>query len=132
MKTFPHKKVLVVDDMKLARLRVRKVCEELGFAVISEAANGAEAWQMIGDLRVSPDLILTDYNMPDMNGLQFLERIRKHEIIGKIPVIFITSEGEKEIIVSAVTQGVTDFVIKPFTDQLLTEKIQFVMNKKSE
>ena len=130
MRTFPGKCVLIVDDMKLARLRVRKVCEDMGFYPISEAASGAEAWQGIGDLRVKPDLILTDYNMPDMNGIQFLERVRKHEEISGVPVIFITSEGEKELIITAVSLGVTDFVVKPFADHLLVEKIQSVMTRK--
>lgn len=120
--------VLIVDDMKLARVRVKQACERIGLKIFQEAANGAEAWAKITSGYV-PGLILTDFNMPDMNGLQFLDLVRKHDSMKEIPVVMITSESEKQVILTAVNLGVTEFVIKPFSDEMLTNKISSVLEK---
>ena len=122
--------VLIVDDMKLARVRLAKVCQTLGFKSIIEAANGREAWQAITGNNLKPKLILTDYNMPDMNGMEFLETVRANELIKSVPVIFITAESQIESIMTAVSKGVTEFIIKPFTDDVLVSKIKYIMTPK--
>jgi two-component system chemotaxis response regulator CheY len=121
--------VLIIDDMKLVRLRLFQLCTKLGFKNILEAENGLTAWQTITNNNAIPNLILTDYNMPDMNGLKFLELVRSHEATKNIPVIFITAEGEKNLIVDALSLGVTDFVVKPFSDDVLTEKIKSAVSR---
>lgn len=121
--------VLIVDDMKLARLRLVKVCQTLGFKSIIEAANGKEAWQAIASNNLKPNLILTDYNMPDMNGMQFLETVRANELTKDVPVMFITSESQMDLIMAAVSMGVTEFVVKPFHDDVLITKIRNIMTK---
>jgi two-component system chemotaxis response regulator CheY len=122
--------VVIVDDMKLARLRLVKVCQTLGFKQIIEAANGKEAWQAIATHNMRPNLILTDYNMPDMNGMQFLETVRNNELTKTVPVMFITSESQMDLIMAAVSMGVTEFVVKPFADEVLINKIKGILAKK--
>jgi two-component system chemotaxis response regulator CheY len=122
--------VVIVDDMKLARLRLIKVCQTLGFKEIIEASNGKEAWQTIAARNLKPNLILTDYNMPDMNGMQFLEIVRSNELTKTVPVMFITSESQMDLIMTAVSMGVTEFVVKPFADDVLVNKIKNIMTKK--
>ncbi len=80
MQLLENASVLVVDDMKLARLRLKEVCETVGFKNILEATNGKEAWKQLADAKTPPVLILTDFNMPDMDGLGFLELVRKNEV----------------------------------------------------
>ena len=127
----PDMKVLIVDDMKLARVRVRQACERIGLKNFQEATNGNEAWNIIKNGYL-PALILTDFNMPDMNGLQFLDLVRKHEALKEIPVVMITSESEKQVILTAVNLGITEFVIKPFSDEALSTKITTAIGKKSK
>jgi len=122
--------VVIVDDMKLARLRLVKVCQSLGFKNIIEAANGKEAWQAIASNNLKPNLILTDYNMPDMNGMQFLETVRSNDHTKGVPVMFITSESQMDLIMTAVTMGVTEFVVKPFHDDVLITKIKNILAKR--
>jgi len=74
-------------------------------------------------MKPAPDLILTDYNMPDMNGMEFLNLARKSEAHLKTPVVFITSESDKSLILNAVMLGATDYVVKPFQDEVLSKKI---------
>jgi PleD family two-component response regulator len=119
--------VLIVDDMKLARLKLSQICKNLGFTQILEAANGEEAMTILG--KIKPVLILSDYNMPVMNGLELLQRVRETPAMVKIPVIFITSESERTLILSAVTLGVAEYVVKPFTDEILQQKIKEVLSK---
>jgi two-component system chemotaxis response regulator CheY len=121
--------VLIIDDMKLVRLRLFQLCTKLGFQNILEAENGQLAWQKLSAKNAIPDIILTDYNMPDMNGLEFLEKVRSHETTKNVPVIFITAEGEKNLLIEALTLGVTDFVVKPFSDDVLTEKIKAAIGR---
>ena len=129
MKTFPNTPVMIVDDMKLARLRLRKICEAMAFNPIWEAGSGKEAWDLIQKKTAAPVLILSDYNMPEMNGMEFLEKVRNNPDTEDTPVVFITSEGEREKIVAAVSMGVTAYVVKPFSDEVMADKIQYVMGK---
>lgn len=122
--------VLIIDDMKLVRLRLSQLCTKMAFKRILEAENGLTAWKMISERNILPDIILTDYNMPDMDGLKFLELVRNHDATKNIPVIFITAEGEKNVIMDAVSLSVTDFVVKPFSDAILTEKIKAAITRK--
>ena len=124
-----EKTALVVDDMKLARLRMSEACRTIGLKNIIEASSGKEAWAKISGDNIVPDVILTDYNMPDMDGLQFLELVRKNEKTKSVPVLFVTSETEITFIMKAVSVGVTEFVVKPFADDLLVQKIKAIMPK---
>lgn len=130
MSAFKDMTVLVIDDMKLVRLRLSKLCKSLEFGKVLDASNGAEAWKVVSEQNIVPDIILTDYNMPDMNGMQFLELVRNHDATRATPVIFITAESEKAVILKAVTLGVADFVVKPFSDEVLATKIRSTLKIK--
>ena len=115
-------KVLVVDDSTTMR---RIICNTLNTALhtpeILEAGDGEEGLKLFkGNQDV--DIILTDWNMPKMNGLAFLEKVR--EINTEVPVVMITTEAEKQNIVTAIKAGANTYVVKPFTPEVLQEKLQ--------
>ncbi|MBW1695863.1 MAG: chemotaxis response regulator CheY [Deltaproteobacteria bacterium] len=120
-------KVLVVDDFATMRRIVRGVLKQLGFTKISEATDGSMALETLkkeGEF----GLIVSDWNMPNMNGLEFLRAVRSDEKLKDIPFIMVTAEGMKENVVEAVKAGVSNYVVKPFTPETLGEKLQAVFN----
>src|SRR6185437_12940833 len=119
------KTILIVDDMRTVRLKLKKICSEMGIVSVYEAGDGAEALQMLQGLKV--DLILSDWNMPNMTGIQLVEKMREIENLHNTPVIFITSENEKTAILKSVMLGFAGYVVKPFADQIVREKIVSVL-----
>jgi two-component system chemotaxis response regulator CheY len=107
----------------------RLTLEELGVRNIHEAENGKTAMDTAG---LQPlDLIISDYNMPEMDGLELLRAVRGHPMARKVPFILVTGRGDRELVVKAAAAGVNNYVIKPFTPQTLREKIEQVMGKLS-
>jgi two-component system chemotaxis response regulator CheY len=129
MSAFKDITVLLVDDMRVARMRMVETCRALGFQNIVEAVSGSDAWAKINAEGLRPGLILVDYNMPDMDGLEFLDLLREHEAFRTTPVLFVTAETEMVFIMKAVSVGVTEFVIKPYTTELLEKKIKAMLSK---
>jgi two-component system chemotaxis response regulator CheY len=121
------KAVLIVDDMKTTRIRLRKICTALGMSVF-EAGDGLEAIQLLKQGPV--DLILSDWNMPNMDGMELLGKIRKDAKHAATPVIFITAESEKNAVLKSLMTGATDYIVKPFPDGLVREKICSTLNIK--
>ncbi len=119
-------KILVVDDSSTMRRIIINTLNKLGYKNVVEASNGLEA---LAVLKENPDvsLILTDWNMPEMDGLTFVQTLRKSKTFGKVPIIMITTMGAKEDIVKALKAGVNNYIVKPFTPQILKEKIEQVM-----
>ncbi|NOX55112.1 MAG: response regulator [Planctomycetes bacterium] len=115
-------KVLLVDDSGTMRAIQKRMFAKLGIpdGDIEEAADGVEALRLIEANRF--DIILTDWNMPNMDGLTLLKEIRKRD--GNIPVIMITTEAEKARVVSAISAGVSDYLVKPFTPEALEAKLR--------
>ena len=111
---------LVVDDSGVVRKFARRMLQELGFAV-EEAADGREALARCGTM---PDVILLDWNMPVMNGIEFLRMLRQQPQGGKPVVLFCTTEGEFERIAQAVEAGANEYIIKPFDREVLASKLQ--------
>jgi two-component system chemotaxis response regulator CheY len=122
-------KVLVVDDQNSVRQMTRMTLEEIGFRHIHEAENGVQAMETAS---LQPlDLIISDYNMPEMDGLGLLRAVRGHPVARKVPFILLTGRGDKELVVKAAQAGVNNYLVKPFTAAILREKIEQVMGKLS-
>lgn len=120
------KTVLIVDDMRMTRMKLRKICTELGIKNISEAIDGAQALEILGQSK--PDLILSDWNMPNISGIELIQKIRETPEYSSIPVIFITAEAEKNSIIKSLQFGVADYILKPFNDESVKSKICSALN----
>ncbi|MDD3581891.1 MAG: response regulator [Desulfobacca sp.] len=125
---YVNKKVLVVDDFSTMRKIVRNVLKQIGFEDIVEAENGASALAVIRNEKI--DLVVTDWNMPQMDGLELLENIRANDKTKDLPVLMVTAEGMKENVITAVKAGVDNYVVKPFTAETLSEKLEQIFKKR--
>ena len=122
-------KVLIVDEQNSVRQMTRMTLEELGFRVIHEAENGVQAMETAS---VQPlDLIISDFNMPEMDGLGLLRAVRGHPAARKVPFILLTGRGDRELVVKAAQAGVNNYFVKPFTADILRGKIEQVIGKLS-
>ena len=117
-------KVMVVDDQTSMRAMIRRTLQDLGFRDVRDKASATEALDDVRSNRVH--LIISDYNMPEMDGLQFLQAVRADAVIGKTVFIMLTASAEKEIVQKAAEMGVNNYVVKPFTPAALKEKIERV------
>ncbi len=123
----PKTRFLVVDDFSTMRRIVRNLLKELGFANVDEAEDGAVALQK---LKSSPfDFVVTDWNMPNMDGLTLLQSIRRTPELKHLPVLMITAEAKKENIIAAAQAGASGYVVKPFTAATLAEKLDKIFEK---
>ncbi|MGA7975011.1 MAG: response regulator [Pseudolabrys sp.] len=122
-------KVLIVDDQKSVRQVTRMTLEEIGVRHIHEAENGVKA---VDTVSLQPlDLIISDYNMPEMDGLGLLRAVRGHPAARRVPFILVTGRGDKELVVKAAQAGANNYVVKPFTADILKQKIEQVIGKLS-
>ncbi len=122
-------KVLIVDDFATMRKIVRNILKQIGFEDISEAEDGNDALRVLKDEAVG--LVITDWNMPNMSGLDLLREIRKNPQTAKLPVLMVTAEGLKENVIEAVKAGVNNYVVKPFTAEVIQEKIVSIFKKQA-
>ncbi len=120
-------KVLMVDDFATMRKIVRNILKQIGFEDISEAEDGNAALRVIKNEKVG--LVVTDWNMPNMSGLDLLREIRQDPQTSSLPVLMVTAEGLKENVMEAVKAGVSNYVVKPFTAEVLQEKIETIFKK---
>jgi two-component system chemotaxis response regulator CheY len=120
-------KILVVDDFSTMRRIIKNLLKDLGFANIQEADDGNTALPMLqqGDF----DFVVTDWNMPGMQGIDLLRAIRADANLKHIPVLMVTAEAKKEQIVAAAQAGVNGYVIKPFTAATLKEKLAKIFER---
>ena len=119
-------KILVVDDMSTMRKIIKNMLTQIGFTNISEADDGATAWPLIeGAVKDGKpfEFIVSDWNMPKMTGIDLLKNVRGTPGLEKLPFLMITAESEQGNVVIAVKAGVSNFIIKPFSAQVLKEKI---------
>ncbi len=117
-------KVLIVDDQQSMRLLIRGGLQQLGFRTFDEAGDGEAALRILAG---SPaNLVISDYNMPKMDGLALLRAIRAYPATAKVACIMLTGRGDKELVQKAVQFGVNNFLVKPFTVATLREKIEAV------
>jgi two-component system, chemotaxis family, chemotaxis protein CheY len=118
-------KALVVDDSKTIRIILGRILKELGYAVC-EAGNGKEALKVMESERAVVTLVLADWNMPEMNGLELLKRLRQDPELASLKIIMVTTETEMDHMVSALEAGANEYVMKPFTRDILREKLELV------
>jgi two-component system chemotaxis response regulator CheY len=119
-------KVLVVDDSSTMRRIIVNTLSRLGYKDTVQGADGVEAWEA---MQANPDIgvVITDWNMPNMNGLELVKKIRAEEKYVDIPIIMVTTEGGKAEVITALKAGVNNYIVKPFTPQVLKEKLQAVL-----
>jgi two-component system, chemotaxis family, chemotaxis protein CheY len=118
-------KVLIVDDQMSVRQFTRMTLEKMGIRLIHEAENGQDAlFKAIGQ---PLDLIISDFNMPEMDGLGLLRAVRGHQAIRKLPFILLTGRGDRELVVKAAQAGVNNYLVKPFNDVILRQKMEQVL-----
>ncbi|MBC9032536.1 response regulator [Sphingomonas sp. JC676] len=122
-------KVMVVDDQTSMRAMIRRALQDLGFKDVRDKPSATEALAAVKSDRVH--LIISDYNMPEMDGLQFLEAVRTDAVIGKTVFIMLTGSADKEIVQKAAALGVNNYVVKPFAPAALKEKIERVFGELS-
>ena len=120
-------KFLIVDDFSTMRRIVRNLLKEIGFSNAEEAEDGVVALQMLKASRY--DFVVSDINMPNMNGFELLKAIRADGGQKHLPVLMVTAEAKKEDIVSAAQGGAAGYIVKPFTKATLEEKVQKIMQK---
>lgn len=119
--------ILVVDDFPTMRRIVRSLLKELGFNNVEEAEDGQEA---LGRLRSgSFEFVLSDWNMPNLDGLEMLKQMRADAALKELPVLMITAEAKKENIIAAAQAGANGYIVKPFTAVTLEEKLNKIFQK---
>ena len=120
-------KFLVVDDFSTMRRIVRGLLKEMGCNDVTEAEDGAAALQLLKVQRF--DFVVSDINMPNMNGFELLKAIKADETLRHLPVLMVTAEARKEDIVLAAQSGAAGYIVKPFSKATLEEKVQRIQQK---
>lgn len=117
-------KLLVVDDSSTMRRIIKNTLQRLGYEDIFEAENGVEAWDIL-DKNSDMGVLITDWNMPEMNGLDLVKKTRADSRFVDIPIIMVTTEGGKVEVITAIKAGVNNYIVKPFTPQVFFLLIHF-------
>ncbi len=116
-------KILTVDDSSTMRRIIKNTLNRLDYTDVVEAEHGVDALAKMAGV----ELVLTDWNMPEMDGLTFVKALRSNPQYNDIPIIMVTTEAAKKEILEAIKAGVTDYIVKPFTPDTLKEKIEKVL-----
>jgi two-component system chemotaxis response regulator CheY len=119
-------KFLVVDDSSTMRRIIKNTLGRLGHKDILEAEDGAVAWKVMNE-NSDIDILVTDWNMPEMNGLELVQKVRAEEKYEDMPIIMVTTEGGKTEVITALKAGVNNYIVKLFTPQVLKEKLEAVL-----
>ena len=119
-------KLLVVDDSSTIKKKKKNTLERLGHKDVLQAEHGVEAWDLLCQ---NPDIgvLITDWNMPEMNGLELVKKVRAESKYENMPIIMVTTEGGKAEVITALKAGVNNYIVKPFTPQVLKEKLEDVL-----
>ncbi len=118
-------KVLVVDDFATMRRILKNILKQLGFTNIVEAEDGSTAWDILEEQSI--DLIISDWNMPKMTGLELLKKVRASSKHSKMPFLMVTAEAQKQNVIEAVQAGVSNYVVKPFTAEGIYDKLSKIL-----
>ncbi len=117
----PNMSVLVVDDFSTMRRIVKNILRQLGFQNITEADDGTTAWEILNKKKI--DFIVSDWNMPQMTGIELLRKVRASDHLSETPFLMVTAESLQENILEAVQAKVSNYIVKPFTAETLKQKI---------
>lgn len=120
-------KILVVDDFPTMRRIIKNLLKDLGFENVDEAEDGVMGLEKLRNNNY--ELVVSDWNMPNMDGLAMLKAIRADPALGKLPVLMVTAEAKKENIIAAAQAGASGYVVKPFTAAVLEEKLNKIFEK---
>lgn len=120
-------KILVVDDFATMRRIIRNILKQIGFENIEEAEDGEQAYAKLKS--GSFKFVVTDWNMPNLDGLGLLKKVRSDPELKNLPVLMVTAESEKEKVIEAIKAGVSNYIVKPFTAEVLKEKMDKILAK---
>ncbi|SKA86822.1 two-component system, chemotaxis family, response regulator CheY [Paucidesulfovibrio gracilis DSM 16080] len=121
MKKHPKMRILVVDDFSTMRRIIKNILRQLGYDNVVEADDGTTAWEVLNKDNI--DFIVSDWNMPQMTGIELLRKVRSSEEYSDIPFLMVTAEAQQENIIEAVQAKVNNYIVKPFTPETLGQKI---------
>lgn len=119
-------KLLVVDDSSTMRRIIRNTLERMGYENIIEGEDGIDGWDALEE-HPDIDMLITDWNMPEMDGLELVRKIRGDPRFVELPIIMVTTEGGKTEVITALKAGVNNYIVKPFTPKILKEKLEIVL-----
>lgn len=120
-------KILIVDDFATIRRILKTILKQIGFTNIIQADDGTTALEELKKTAV--DLIISDWNMPKMTGLDLLNYVRSTDGLREVPFLMVTAEGQKQNVMDAIKAGVTNYVVKPFSAETITEKLEEIFGK---
>jgi two-component system chemotaxis response regulator CheY len=118
-------KILIVDDFATMRRILKNILKQLGFKNLVEADDGTTAWEVMEGQSI--DLIISDWNMPKMTGLELLKKVRANDTYKKTPFLMVTAEAQKQNVIEAVQAGVSNYVVKPFTAEAISDKLEKIL-----
>ena len=119
-------RVLVVDDFSTMRRIVKNILRQLGFNNVVEADDGTTAWDVLNKEKI--DFIISDWNMPQMTGIDLLRKVRASEEFGHLPFLMVTAEAQQENIIEAAQAKVSNYIVKPFTAETMKQKIEKIFS----
>ncbi len=117
----PNMRVLVVDDFSTMRRIIKNILRQLGFTNVVEADDGTTAWDVLNKDKI--EFIISDWNMPQMTGIELLRKVRSSEEFADLPFLMVTAEAQQENIIEAVQAKVSNYIVKPFTADVMKQKI---------
>ena len=118
-------KILIVDDFATMRRILKNILKQLDFKNLVEADDGTSAWEVLEGQKL--DLVISDWNMPKMTGLELLKKVRASETYKTVPFLMVTAEAQKQNVIEAVQAGVSNYVVKPFTAEAISEKLEKIL-----
>ena len=118
-------KILIVDDFATMRKVIRNLLKQSGYENVTEAEDGVAAMSVLKSTKI--DFVISDWNMPNMTGIELLKAVRSDNELGAMPFLMVTAESLKENVVEAVKAGVSNYIVKPFTAEVLGEKIDKIL-----
>ncbi len=120
-------RTLVVDDFSTMRRIIKNILRQLGFTNIVEADDGTTAWETLNKDKI--EFVISDWNMPKMPGIELLRKVRASEEFAAMPFLMVTAEAQQENIIEAVQAKVSNYIVKPFTAETLSQKIEKIFDK---
>ena len=119
-------RVLIVDDFSTMRRIIKNILRQIGFTNVVEADDGTTAWDILNKDKI--EFIISDWNMPQMTGIELLRKVRKSEEFADLPFLMVTAEAQQENIIEAVQAQVSNYIVKPFTADVMKHKIDKIFS----